>query len=167
MIFITHILFGIVSGFLVSEAIGSSDPLLFILIAAIAALIPDIDIVTSFLGRRLPFFSILIGWAFGHRGPFHSIWLPLLTFWIFSPFSSLLAGAITTGIISHILLDATTKGGIKPIWPIPVKISGPFKTGGFIDMAAAVILVFAVVVLFFNPPLPVDTITGYITSFVP
>ncbi len=166
MIFITHLLFGIVLGYVVAHATNSSNPLLFIPIASIAALIPDLDIMTSYAGRRLPFFSFFLNLAFGHRGLFHSIWIPLFLYWILAPFSQLAAAAIATGMISHILIDAFTPAGIKPFWPVTIKISGPVKTGGFLDMAAAGFLIAVVIVLFFESQLPVDAVTGYVVSLI-
>lgn len=165
MIFITHLLFGIVLGYIVAHATNSSDPLLFIPIASLAALIPDIDIMTSYLGRRLSFLSFVFNLAFGHRGLFHSIWVPLALYWAVAPFSLLAATALATGIVSHILIDALSPAGIRPFWPISIKISGPVKTGGFLDMATAGFLIAVVLVLIFESQ-PVDAVTGYVASLL-
>jgi len=80
-------------------------------LVVIGSLLPDIDIPTSYLGRRLKPLSILINLIFSHRGFTHS-----LLFCFFVYLFSLIIGlefygvAVVIGVFSHILIDLLTKG---------------------------------------------------------
>ncbi len=64
--------------------------------------------------------SLLLGWAFGHRGFVHSaVLLGMVTLlaWYALPFA--FAGAVALGVWSHWLLDACTPAGV------PFGLGGP------------------------------------------
>ena len=110
-----------------------------------ASLLPDIDTPTSTLGRK----HTVISYLATHRGSFHSIWLPLVSvfFALIYPVLSSSLLAIAIGYGAHLVADAFTKHGIKPFAPLSkYKISGPLKTGSFVEtlIAAAVVMFFLV-----------------------
>lgn len=91
---------------------------------AVGSLLPDIDSPTSTLGRMIPVLPHLIG----HRTWPHTIWF-LAGLGFFFPWLGL-------RILTHLILDAPTKDGLTPLWPIPWKIKLPFavRTGGIVDV---------------------------------
>ncbi|MEK6837573.1 MAG: metal-dependent hydrolase, partial [Nanoarchaeota archaeon] len=79
MMFLTHLLGGIFfivyfGGFFGIGGIGtnSNEKVVAILVAAFFALLPDIDMVKSKLGRKLEPFSMILSVIFRHRGFVHS-----------------------------------------------------------------------------------------------
>lgn len=89
--------------------------------AAIASLMPDIDIPNSKLGRKIKPVSKFIYKVFGHRTLTHSIlwFIPLLILFvktIGTEYFYIVLGT-TLGFVSHILSDAVTRGGIPFLWP--------------------------------------------------
>ena len=129
----THWIIGVFAGLLVVEFFGAGY--VAVLFAFFGSLFPDIDSATSLLGRRVP----LIGRVFTHRGFFHSIIALLLFSWlILEAFGNFAGAGFLVGYLSHIILDMTTKAGVK-VHPLPLKISGPLKTGGVVDSGLFII----------------------------
>ena len=129
MIFITHVLAGILF------ASYFSNNKIAIAIAALFAALPDIDMVKSKAGRNLQPFSTLAAFFFRHRGFLHTvIFTAIVYFAVNYLVSAPIAAAATMGYSSHLLLDAVTKEGIRPLWPLSnFKIRGFIKTGGFLE----------------------------------
>lgn len=120
---------GVLSAF--NMDIGLSNQSILVSCSTIGALIPDIDHRGSFLGRRLKLTSFLASSLFEHRGPTHSpiimsgfmfflYFLSSLFFTIKGPVTYAFLGTYI-GIISHILLDMITKGGVPLLYPITKK----------------------------------------------
>ncbi len=90
-------------------------------VAAVCSLLPDLDRPGSCASRLVwPLtypLSLLLGWAFGHRGAVHAlatagIFAALLFPVVPEPFWA----AAVWGWLSHIGLDAVTPAGV-PLWP--------------------------------------------------
>lgn len=145
MLFKTHLLFGILFGILALETIAVPHPILFLLLFAFFSIFPDIDSPHSKLGKKLSLLSWIISFVFGHRGFIHSIWIPLtlsILFWYNG--LSYIAIAIFSGYLTHLFVDALTRGGIRFLWFGP-RISGFFRTGGILE--ALVFLALAIILL--------------------
>jgi len=127
----THVLGGLSTLWLLQPVPGAltSDRLLpLCLLAALGALLPDLDAEVSLLSsvkigaiRPLAPVSSLLFRQWGHRGPLHSprvlaiLLVPALLLGL--AFGSALFGlALWLGYASHLALDACTKTGI-PKWP--------------------------------------------------
>lgn len=87
----------------------------YILIAGLAGLLPDIDILFSFL---------FPGFIF-HRGITHTVWVPLALLLIFMILRSIkkhnsakIFLMCSIGIASHIILDFVTAGSMKLLYPL-------------------------------------------------
>ncbi len=145
MMFFTHVLFGILLGYFASVFLGFGSSALFIAVAAAASALPDMDHLSSKMGRKLPPFSVIIHFLFSHRGFMHSLLAPLLLYFIISRLSQLIAAAVFAGYVSHLLLDATTTAGIKPLYPLQFKVKGIIRTNSFLEKIVALILLIAVV----------------------
>ena len=112
-------------------------------------MIPDIDITTSKLGKHVK----IIGYLFTHRGFFHS----LLALFLFSYLLSLIIPFIYIipffiGYLSHLVIDTFNHQGIMFLYPIPVRIKGFMKVGGFAEIiiliSLTVISLFIVILQF-------------------
>lgn len=105
---------------------------IFILIAVVSSLIPDVDVKTSFIGkyklfRPLQFFV-------EHRGFFHCLLFMTFGILFFLCLYPVGAFAFFVGYGSHLFADSLTKDGVRLFYPLQEKISGPVKTGGILEM---------------------------------
>lgn len=73
--------------------------------ALIGGLLPDIDTPKSYIGRKLFFISPFINKIFGHRYFFHSFLFAAIIGFIVSLCNHNIGIGITTGILSHLILD--------------------------------------------------------------
>lgn len=118
----------------------SSEPnfLLFLFIALLATIIPDIDTRFSKIGKHFRIFNFFIK----HRGFIHSFtFLILLSFLLFA-FANQIWLPFFIGYASHLLIDSFTIQGITPLYPLGWKIRGKLKTNGLIETFAFVIFSF-------------------------
>lgn len=119
---------------------GLPSKVIFMTGSIFGSLVPDIDIPTSTIGKRIPFIPKLINSCFGHRGITHSPFCVLLLFFVFhrmnfriwiQPFLT----GILIGYVMYLIQDFFTKGGIPLFFPfIRKKYSvGLFKSGSKFD----------------------------------
>lgn len=91
----------------------------------IGSLFPDIDSSTSKLGSKMKITSKIIGLFFGHRGFLHSplfiVGFMLLLNYIFTQNGivqyNYLWQCFSFGMMSHLVCDMCTKGGIPLLYP--------------------------------------------------
>jgi inner membrane protein len=147
MMFKTHLAFGLLVGLFVSEYFDISQKVLFVTICTLAAILPDLDIPMSKIGGLLKPLSWLLNLLFGHRGLLHSIWFPLLIYFIFRAFDKeLWAGAFFLGYMSHLVMDMLTIKGVYFFYPLNrVRVNGFVKTGGILEWIVFVLIVVGVV----------------------
>ncbi|MFH1450979.1 MAG: metal-dependent hydrolase [archaeon] len=150
MMFLTHLFFGILSGFLACSFLGCNNQLLFVAVAAIASAFPDIDHLSSKISRKIPPLSVVISFLFSHRGFMHSLIVPVLLYFAISRISELIAAAVLVGYTSHLLLDATTTKGIRFFYPLRFKVKGIIKTNSFLEKLVAIILLIITIVVMFS-----------------
>ena len=102
-----------------------------VLLCLFGSLVVDIDYHKSFLGK---YFKIL-NYGVKHRGFLHSLFgvgfVFLLLYVCNLPL--LLNVLLALGMLSHLALDALTKQGIWPFYPLTFRWRGFCKTGGFVD----------------------------------
>lgn len=153
----THLAGGVFAGLIVAklgmETSTYSAQFMGVLgVSAFGSLLPDIDHKGSYLGRRLKPLSSIISKLTNHRGATHTpvyslaftlaIYLLSVIFGLNIPviyFVSLFAG-----IMSHILLDSLTKGGVPMLAPISQKKISftDFKTGSYFEVLVLIGLSF-------------------------
>lgn len=129
MLLRTHLTIAILAITLLIDKVN--NPIIFTIAVIISTALPDLDTKKSSWGRHLIFrpFQFFIK----HRGIIHSIPFLILVYiilYLTYPPASL---GFLIGYFIHLLCDAITKKGIKPFWPINLKIKGPLKTGGFLE----------------------------------
>ncbi len=122
--------------------------LLGLLIAILSAMIPDVDIQTSKIGKKIK----IIGIAFKHRGFFHSLFFGLLLFMILLLAKIGFHFEFAVGYFSHLLLDSLSPQGIQFFWPLKKRIKGflKIKNGGFIETIISIILFLIIAYLGLN-----------------
>ena len=130
MLWFTHIVFALFLSLISIKYIPQSSPELFIILACIASILPDIDAPKSIINQKLKF-TKLVAHIFQHRGFFHSIFPVIIIYILFvSAGWHTVAAALSIGYLSHIIIDAFTVKGINIIHPIPsLKLSGFIEVG--------------------------------------
>ncbi|MBI2550526.1 metal-dependent hydrolase [Candidatus Woesearchaeota archaeon] len=143
MIFLTHLLGGIFSVVYFGGFLGIDAGIISMVIAALFAILPDIDMVKSKAGKHLQPFSVIASLLFRHRGFLHSfIFAAVVYFSVQYLFSAAIAAAAAIGYSSHLLLDSLTKEGIMPLSPLSkARIKGFVKTGGRLEKVLAAVMV--------------------------
>ena len=144
MMYYTHAAFGLLLSLVYIDFFSVESQVIFVFLALFFSLFPDIDESKSKIGRENKILSKTINFFFGHRGIFHTIWIPVLLFLILLLFNVkvIIGIAILIGYISHLFLDAITKQGIKPFYPIYNKrISGFIRTNSIIEKGFFIIII--------------------------
>ncbi|MBS3132501.1 metal-dependent hydrolase [Candidatus Woesearchaeota archaeon] len=150
MMFFSHLLFGILSGFLGCKFLGCGNEFLFAAIAAVASVIPDIDHLYSKVSRKLPPFAVVLS-VFRHRGFIHSLFPPLILYFVLIKLDYLLAAATLVGYASHLVLDAATTNGIRPLYPvIKIRIAGFIRTNSFAEKVITLMLLVLAIAFAFS-----------------
>ncbi len=106
------------------------------IVASSAALLPDVDHSSSFLGKRTKIFTI-----FKHRGFTHSLFggfvlygiLYLIQQYLYKPIGPYTL-YIMLGFASHIILDILNPMGVKLFYPFGLNVKIPLiKTGSKLE----------------------------------
>lgn len=98
------------------------------LLAAVASLLPDIDLPPAKIGRLFWFVSVPLERRFGHRTLTHSavgiaaVALLALPLWLLNP---LYFWAVVGGYWSHLWIDMLNVRGVDLFWPSPVRLVTP------------------------------------------
>jgi len=113
----THLAFGLLVSLIFLDFLNIQNKLIFILIAILFSIFPDIDERKSKIGKKYKKISTVINFIFGHRGFFHSIYIPLIFYFIFYNINNEIGTAILIGYFSHLFMDALTKKWNKALVP--------------------------------------------------
>jgi len=128
-----HLASGLIAGSIAAAAIqDQKQALVFAGVCTLGALLPDIDIETSIIGRCVYPVSKLIHATCGHRGFFHTplfgILAGYLTYLLVQlkwPGDAVLAGlAMSGGVILHLILDSFTYQGVPMTLLYPIRRKG-------------------------------------------
>lgn len=148
MMYYTHLAFGFLVSLISITFFNINNKLLFILISVLFSIFPDIDERKSKIGKKYKFASRTINFLFGHRGFFHSIYIPLILYAVFYSTNAEIGIAILAGYFSHLLMDAMTKHGIRPLYPpINRKINGFIKTNSLSEKILFLIIILSILYL--------------------
>lgn len=146
MMFKTHMAFAVLFSLFFLHYYHPENPVLFASIFLFAAILPDIDTSKSKIGQNTKPFSTILGLAFGHRGFFHTIWLPVITFvlaWYFGFYH--LGFAFFTGYMLHLCCDVFTKEGIRLFRPLmKFQLKGFLRTGGLLEHVILIAVVISI-----------------------
>ncbi|KAB2922168.1 MAG: metal-dependent hydrolase [Candidatus Contendobacter sp.] len=97
-------------------------------LAAVASLLPDIDLPPAKIGRLFWFISVPLERRFGHRTLTHSAVMLLAVATLAAPLwfvNPLYFWAVVGGIWSHLWLDMLNLRGIDLFWPSPLRVVTP------------------------------------------
>ncbi|MFH0831929.1 MAG: metal-dependent hydrolase [archaeon] len=119
-----------------------SNKIAFVSIVILATMLPDIDTLHSFIGRKYRIFAKIAFFLSKHRGFFHSFTCSFILSAILFAFSPFVSMAFFAGYSMHILLDSFTVQGVEPFWPVKYKVKGRITTGGITEK-----IIFSVLVL--------------------
>lgn len=140
----THLAIGLLAALLALLFFPSINPVIFIPLVLLGALLPDVDHENSKINRLVPITRI-IPWFFAHRGFFHSLWPPFLIM-----VAAIIVGApligvyLVIGYLSHLLSDMLTQAGIGPFHPLlRFRLKGPLRTGGVTELLLFIVVVAA------------------------
>jgi inner membrane protein len=148
MMFKTHLAFAFYVGLLAIGLFDIEHKFVFLVALLFASALPDIDMPESKMGRKSKPVSWILNFLFGHRGLIHTIWVPIGIFILFTYLDlQVLANALSLGFLSHLAIEILTVQGIRPFWPLGLKLRGFVKTGGLMEYA---ILVGIVILIFFE-----------------
>ena len=104
------------------------DKTIFICVALVATLLPDIDSKSSKVGRNI--FSRIIQFFTRHRGMLHSLNFCIFVSFLLFLFIPLIAPGFLTGYSLHLIADGLTEMGILLFWPSKkLVLRGFIKTG--------------------------------------
>jgi inner membrane protein len=110
-----------------------------LIVVLVSALISDIDIKTSKLGKKFKFLSE----SFKHRGFFHSLLFFILMYIILTFTNTNKQHYFLIGYLSHLILDAMNYKGINWCWPLKKKIKGFCKTNSITEKIIFIFTFFA------------------------
>ncbi len=118
-------------------------------LAAVASLLPDIDLPPARIGRLFWFVSVPLERRFGHRTLTHSLLVLMALAAVSYPLAllrTLYWGCVVGGYWSHLWLDMLNVRGVNLFWPSPVRWVTPgnrhwrFMVGGKGEMILLAVL---------------------------
>ena len=111
-------------------------------LAALGALLPDIDHPKSWVGKRLALISLPLATLIGHRGVSHSLLaVAVLAIFLGMAGPSHLAAPLAVGYLSHLLADGLTLSGVPLFWPFKRTHGIPLiRTGSMAEIAFIAVL---------------------------
>jgi len=127
-----------------------NNQLVFVIVALIATIIPDIDHSDSVIGKRLIFRPLQF--FIKHRGMIHSFTIAVLISVLIAIFFPVASLGFFLGYSVHLLCDSFTREGIEPFWPFDYKIKGYLTTGEkyeevlFVFMIAVNLVLFSIII---------------------
>jgi inner membrane protein len=135
MLFWTHLVVGLCAGLLFMGQ--AENGILFLVVALIASVFPDIDSSTSKMGKRS--LSKVITAFSKHRGMFHSFTFMLILYMIFNKLIPIIALPFLVGYSSHLISDCFTRQGLRLFWPFRWRFKGFVRSGGLFEIAIFVV----------------------------
>jgi inner membrane protein len=129
MKFRTHLSFGILIFFIIDYLIGFDYKIISFILVVFFSVLPDIDLHSSWIGKKLKPISRSFELMLGHRCIIHSLWIVILLYFFLVKFKLELT---IVGYISHLFLDMFTREGIKLFWPF-VGLKGDYVSGKIVD----------------------------------
>ena len=134
MLFRTHLAFGFLAGLLLIRYLEIKNQILFIAVLLFFSVFPDIDELNSRISEKFKPLAVIIHFIFGHRGFFHSIYIPIIFSTAFFALNLKYLGvAALFGYLSHLFLDSLTLGGIRLLYPLKKKLFSFIKTGSLVE----------------------------------
>lgn len=122
-----------------------SNPIIFLLVAIFATMLPDIDSKNSKIGRHFRILNLFMR----HRGITHSLIFLFLISILILLFVKEILLAFVFGYVLHLFLDLITIGGVRLFYPFNKKFNGIIKTGGIFENILFVFFLLSVLFIIF------------------
>ena len=151
MLFYTHLLSGVIFFLFFNRFFHGGSEVGFFLLLLLGSILPDIDEAHSKINQWSGALGKFITFFVEHRGIFHSF---ILAFGLFIAvnllWSNYYAFALFLGYVAHLTGDALTPLGVQPFYPFSeFRMSGPIKTGSWMEMLFALGLILVIAKFFF------------------
>lgn len=113
--------------------------------AALGALLPDIDHPHSWAGRKMKPISVPLALVVGHRGITHSLLAVLAGLGTLMMMGmNAWAAPLVIGYLSHLAADGLTPSGVPLLWPMKQRFTlNLCRTGSFIEMGLVALIAMA------------------------
>lgn len=121
MIAPSHLVFGQFAYFCAAVVAGQKPQAVEALVAAAAALLPDLDKRDGIVGRWFPWISGPLEHWVGHRTATHSLLASVAVGLLSWPLPEGYGIALTAGFASHAIADMMTPAGVAWLWPVRVR----------------------------------------------
>lgn len=115
------------------------DKMIFVLVALVSTIIPDIDSRFSMIGQKT--IARILQFFTKHRGIIHSYTLLLIVTIISALFVPVLALPFFLGYGMHLFADSFNISGIRPFYPLKRKAYGKFRTGGKTEVGILILFI--------------------------
>ncbi|MBC7905646.1 MAG: metal-dependent hydrolase [Rhodospirillaceae bacterium] len=114
-------------------------------LAALGALLPDIDHPQSWAGRKLKPISVPLAMVVGHRGVTHSLLAVLGGIVVLAVMGMhAWAAPLVIGYLSHLAADGLTPSGVPLLWPMKRRFTlNLCSTGSFVEMGLVAVIALA------------------------
>jgi inner membrane protein len=132
MLFLTHILIGVVMFLLFMPIFDGSKVVAFALVL-LGSILPDIDEKNSKMNQWSGFIGKILVKFVKHRGIFHSLLFHLgLGFLVAWYFGAHFGVALFIGYLAHLVGDGITPMGVRLFYPLSnFKVKGPIRVGSY------------------------------------
>jgi membrane-bound metal-dependent hydrolase YbcI (DUF457 family) len=120
---------GILLYYIIDHYFVLKNKIIVLCLMMLFSVLADIDLHSSYIGKKIKVFSFIFEVVLGHRGIMHSLWIAMLFFIILYINGY---GIIIISFVSHLTLDMLNKKGICLFWPF-LKIKGWFISGHLFD----------------------------------
>lgn len=153
MLLRTHLAFGALIGILglkyfdFGVDFGAAGGVLFIVSVLFFSVFPDIDHARSFVSRRLWFVAWLFNFLFSHRGVVHSLVFGAVVSYLLWAISWEMGLGAFVGYVGHLFMDAMSKNGVRPFFPLRFNVRGFVRSGGMVEGALFYFLSVLIIVL--------------------
>ncbi len=132
----THLAFGALAAALLAPFLSYGNVWRFVILVLIGSLLPDIDHPQSKYGRLIKPVSYPLSYFFGHRGFWHSLYVPsvllLIGYWQIEYWPVFVG--LSVGYVAHLLSDSLTVHGIKFFHPLDFpRVAGFIHTGTMME----------------------------------
>ena len=144
MLIRTHLAFIVLALILFVPHVNNS--VLFIFIALIATMLPDVDSAFSTVGHHRVF--SFLQFFVKHRGVIHSFTFCSLIAVLLAFFWPIAALPFFLGYGLHLFVDSFTREGIMPFWPYRKRSSWKLRTGGVVESTLFLFLILIDIFLF-------------------
>lgn len=139
MLYPAHVASSAAVGGLTTGLLGAGDStLLYMVVAGVAGLVPDLDTPYSKLGRKIPLISYPLYFLLGHRTTTHSVLFAVILSTPLLLINFLFGLSFLMGILTHLLGDFFTAASYRSRLPLlyPLKRTYGyylFKVGGIVE----------------------------------